>query len=68
VEVELRLFTGHRQAFDEADASVDPSEAPTAILEPPGDDFESQAGAAGNVKSEQCGVEVGAHGVDVVQE
>ena len=67
-EVEFIFFAGHGEAFDEAGAAVDAGEAAAAVFEAAGDDFEAEGGAAGEVLSEEGGVDVGAEGVDVVKE
>lgn len=67
-ELELVFFAGKGEAFDQAWEAVDAGEAAAAVLKAAGDDFEGEAGVGGAVGGEQCGIGLGAEGIDVVEE
>ena len=67
-QAELVFLAGHRQALDQADAAVHAGQAAAAIVDPPRDDLEAQAGLAADVPAQQARIEIGPQRVDVVQE
>src|SRR5688500_10344571 len=59
---------GHGEAFDDADFSVHAGEAAAAVVDAAGDYLEAQAGVGFDVEAEERRVEIGAKGIDVVEE
>ena len=67
-EFEFLLFTRHGEAFDQPEPAVDAGEAAAAIVDAPGDDLEGETGLVLDMDAEEGGVEVGAEGIDVMEE
>ena len=67
-EFEFLLFAGHGEAFDESWAAIDAGEAAAAIVEAARNDLEGEAGVLLDMEAEQGRVEIGAEGVDVMEE